>query len=133
MAVPALLPRRRSRLPAVLQLAVAFWLAATSSCLCRAVPAPWSTGLIPPDYPRTGPLPHCHYLPCGRPPPTPHLPPPSSPPPPLLSPPPPAVTLPPPPAPGHHIPPHCFGRFCPRPPVCPPWKHGCGGGHGSPP
>jgi hypothetical protein len=28
---------RRSRLPAVAQLAVAFWLAATSACLCRSV------------------------------------------------------------------------------------------------
>ncbi|KAJ1275939.1 hypothetical protein BS78_05G175000 [Paspalum vaginatum] len=136
MAAPALLPRRRSRLPAVLQLAVAFWLAATSGCLCRAVPAPWftSTGLFPPDYhPRTGPRPSCRYLPppfCRRPHRTPHLPPPSSPPPP---PPPPAVTPPPPPAPEHHFPPHCRGRFCPpRPPACA-WKYDCGGGGGSPP
>ncbi|KAJ1275940.1 hypothetical protein BS78_05G175100 [Paspalum vaginatum] len=131
MAVPALL---RSRLLVVLQLAVAFWLAATSGCLGHAVPERpplASTDLFPPE---TRPCYSPRAL-CPGPPPLLHSSPPQlPPPPPLLSPPPPPAVAPPPlPAPGHRFPPRCFGPLCPphRPPVCT-RKYGCGD-HGSPP
>ncbi|WVZ50893.1 hypothetical protein U9M48_002100 [Paspalum notatum var. saurae] len=108
------MPRRRSRLPAVLQLAVAFWLAATSGCLCRAVPAPSTTGLFPPRYQRSPIHPYCSYVPrpfCHQPPPPPSPPPPQVPPP--LSPPPPSCTPPqvPPPPPLLPPPPPALRRL----------------------
>ncbi|ONM34078.1 hypothetical protein ZEAMMB73_Zm00001d041922 [Zea mays] len=89
---------RRSRLPAVAQLAVAFWLAATSACLCRSViPDPD----LEPGRPCVGRL-FCRWPP---------LPLPSPPPPPVVTPPPAPETTTPPPR-HHHTPPFCPSPLC---------------------
>ncbi|KAK8461432.1 hypothetical protein SEVIR_1G037400v4 [Setaria viridis] len=104
----AVMPRRR-RFIALVQFAVAVWLATASGCLCRRVISP------------------CFIPPCGHVPPSPT---PSTlqpPPPPALTPPPPPAGIAPPPPPRHH--PICFHPFCRWPPICP----YCVPGHHVPP